>query len=1711
MSISKLINKFNIYICLFVLIAQTFTSYGQAPLITYPTPAQNIVRAYGNSLLTVRLVFNGICTGPTSVKIAFPASVNYVASTISKIGGTAGVSITESSIADLRNPVFTISGISAVGDELIFTVARRATCGTLATAKDSIYFFSSGGCSNGSEVSGTDNTYNLYAPALAITPAPAVTGAVLGTTSTRITTIVNGGNGATDTLRFYIVYPNAGIVNTSGTNAITANTLSFTPTTISGDTLFYKIFGATIFGGNSELTNGETVTIAEPIRIAKCGVSTTYGAGWGRNSSSVCEWATGTSAVSMATGVPAFTGVSGVRGTYVDKCTPYDYTLTMTNGGSGNPIAAAMYDIKIDQGQSGGAVGPIYSYDTTLFTLSDLRIGSSSIPSSGISWLGGVLQVDLNNLFTTDPDGIGGLSDVDGDGFFDDLLGGASVALVTKLTVKPTLPCGRDKITWSSTGVELRYRTMCNPTIIRSDKRASGLNYYYESAFDGIAYIPANVFGGKPFRFQAKEAHYINSSSFDNGNTRYRWKIALAPGFSVSGTGNPKYGTTSVSYTTVSGGASGVDTVVYVSNTTSLDSFSLDLVYTCGTGGGKGVYYALEKIDNIVTGCERQGLLFCDVASTTAFCPNPCPAGPSNYIPEVRRADGSLGWTDYTLATRQVSSAISAYDLSKALYLDTVNIICTALQNNPATNLHIELTLPKNTSGVNKLTPVRVVSQYYRGGSLISTSTVTSASGVLSTATEQSIDWTLSLPGGSLLAGDSIYSVASYVVATNDLPRNDIQSGSRNIYFNINSLGGRDYCFDPVPEMYLVGTSLENAHNGYGTEGCNPNSLGGSTNYLARRFNTSGVLFQNEYRPVMYVDSIVATIPTGYDFVSSAYQPQTGGASLSLTPTSIVGNVYKFVNPGTWVPLGLTVTNAYGGYVPFTVVPNCATVNNELINFKVYIRDYYYAYAGLPTPPGLAREILGGPGKTIGINYVTANKPDITLSNQTGVVQGVLPSQSWTVRMSSVGLTTAPYTWLAIPTKPGITVTSITDVATSTILTPTVYPGGTWYKLSTAGIASGTFKDYKIDFTYTACTMDSLKVMAGWNCSSFPTSPTAYTCGADSLFLKVDPQPSQIQLSIARQPGAGSAINLCLQDSVLLVVNSAQAANLISPTVNFYPPTGVTLVTPVQIEYPLGSGLYETATLTPLVGGGYQINLSSHSGIGTNGMLGTALSNPSFSPLGGDRQAKIKITFTTDCNFSSGTSFSFNAFGNRPCGSTAIGFGIAATTSSLNIIGATAPGSAGVTIDFGGVSTLNCASATIALTLITIPTGASTVAGDTMIYTLPPGLGYAGGITSGFSVDTSGTGGSTKVKIAMPAGVSPATPINYGFNVKPQGGGCGSVNVVGTYKRLIASLVCGVGPGSFPCSNSSVIISSATSPPITLNKPNLNISNVTVLDTNKWVMGWAWINRVKVFYSNNGLDAYVGNVDSVEFFCGTNTTPFAVRPLTKSLAIGASDSDYYEIIIPNTACSVGSFVTTKIQTRTSAGTFQCLCTPASYNVFGVALPLNFLSTNATSKDCEVNVDWTYNITGSDKLQSFEIERSNDGSKFLTITQLSANTNRYNDLTPNSGKWYYRIKAIFTDGKSLYSNTLQTTTMQCASNSISVYPNPATEQLQIVLQGSTLNNTYELIDALGRVILTGNLNANSINRLFVGDIGEGVYMLKVINNDSVHTQQVQIIR
>ena len=76
-----------------------------------------------------------------------------------------------------------------------------------------------------------------------------------------------------------------------------------------------------------------------------------------------------------------------------------------------------------------------------------------------------------------------------------------------------------------------------------------------------------------------------------------------------------------------------------------------------------------------------------------------------------------------------------------------------------------------------------------------------------------------------------------------------------------------------------------------------------------------------------------------------------------------------------------------------------------------------------------------------------------------------------------------------------------------------------------------------------------------------------------------------------------------------------------------------------------------------------------------------------------------------------------------------------------------------------------------------------------------------------------------------------------------------------------------------------------------------------------------------------------------------------------------------------------------------------------------------------------------------------------------------------------------------------------------SLSLTAYPNPASNNIQVKLNSKAENLTYRIVNTLGQVVKRGQLNRNNIN---VSDIKSGIYVLEVHDGQkSITTKLVKM--
>ena len=172
------------------------------------------------------------------------------------------------------------------------------------------------------------------------------------------------------------------------------------------------------------------------------------------------------------------------------------------------------------------------------------------------------------------------------------------------------------------------------------------------------------------------------------------------------------------------------------------------------------------------------------------------------------------------------------------------------------------------------------------------------------------------------------------------------------------------------------------------------------------------------------------------------------------------------------------------------------------------------------------------------------------------------------------------------------------------------------------------------------------------------------------------------------------------------------------------------------------------------------------------------------------------------------------------------------------------------------------------------------------------------------------------------------------------------------------------------------------------------------------------------------------------------------------------------------------------------------------------LPVTFTSVKAQQKNDEVLVNWK--VENESNMRSYEVERSNDGSKFNKVAEVaainaSANNYSWMDKNATSGYNYYRIKSVDLNGKANYTQVVKLW-MGNVSGEISVFPNPVVNgniNLQLTNQPSGIYYV-RVLNPLGQVAITKQIvhaEGTSIENIkWNNNFAHGVYQMEITRPD-----------
>ena len=296
-------------------------------------------------------------------------------------------------------------------------------------------------------------------------------------------------------------------------------------------------------------------------------------------------------------------------------------------------------------------------------------------------------------------------------------------------------------------------------------------------------------------------------------------------------------------------------------------------------------------------------------------------------------------------------------------------------------------------------------------------------------------------------------------------------------------------------------------------------------------------------------------------------------------------------------------------------------------------------------------------------------------------------------------------------------------------------------------------------------------------------------------------------------------------------------------------------------------------------------------------------------------------------------------------------------------------------------------------------------------------------------------------------------------------------------------------------------------------------TNVTLSNGSAVVIGGTG-NTTLLSIGNSGASGFSGSYSIILANDGTNST---LQLVNSSAIISAGGAGTYDgILISYVSGSVTEYFK---QIGTAPADFNgntvTLNDPAAYGTLKAGavtlsstgtLPIILAGFNAVVDNSQVNLTWTTQLEiNSDH---FVVQSStNAGSSWNNIGTVAAHGNSstpinysFTDTKPANGTTEYRLEMVDKGGSTAYS-TVVAVRIGLAT-SVSIYPNPASTYVNVVLGGSATGNvTIRLVNTTGQVLMekTASNAAGTTVPLTVSNFPQGDYLIVVVGSDG--TQQV----
>lgn len=283
-------------------------------------------------------------------------------------------------------------------------------------------------------------------------------------------------------------------------------------------------------------------------------------------------------------------------------------------------------------------------------------------------------------------------------------------------------------------------------------------------------------------------------------------------------------------------------------------------------------------------------------------------------------------------------------------------------------------------------------------------------------------------------------------------------------------------------------------------------------------------------------------------------------------------------------------------------------------------------------------------------------------------------------------------------------------------------------------------------------------------------------------------------------------------------------------------------------------------------------------------------------------------------------------------------------------------------------------------------------------------------------------------------------------------------------------------------------------------------TNVNLSNNSSVVVG----SGVILVVDNSNQNTFAGGYNLI---LGTETNSTLV--FQDNAVLNATGAGTYDGILTSTAG--GSSTTAYLKEYGTAGLFfmndqevnytapsgSTIFGPSTFNSSTGILPIIMGDFSATLNEGQVDLNWSTDLESNS--DHFTVERStNAGADWTTIGTVGAAGNSsgvrnysFTDNKPAQGTNEYRLQLVDKDGKFSYSD-VKSVRLGIVS-SVSLYPNPARDYVNVTLNGSAGENMLiRLYNQSGQVLIEKNVsNAGGTTvSLSVSSYPEGNYIVVV---------------